>query len=113
MGAGIPEDRVDDRFFQQADLFAKLSRALEPSAPLSPNPIWVERYTAAWGRISNAGRFTMFDEAEGGRRGFEAYARGRTLAWRQDRPPGHAALERRIHAQRAIHQDTRNRGREG
>ena len=81
LGRGVSQGKVDTRFFQQSDLFPKLKTAIETDRLLSPNPIWVDRYTKAWGILRKTGQVTVFDETSDGKKGYHIYLSGRHLRW--------------------------------
>jgi hypothetical protein len=105
LGRGAPRGRVDERFFDQADLFRKLADALEPGGALTPHPIWVEDYSQQRRDVSTLNRIVIFDERDGGRRGFAVSLAGPELHWLAEAPAERLGLESRIHAQRAVHQE--------
>lgn len=70
IGRGIPRGRIDDRFFQQSDLLARLDDLANPAAELSRIPMLVER-KARLERTANGWRkidpnFLLFFPAEAG-----------------------------------------------
>jgi hypothetical protein len=106
IGAGVPRDVVDDRFFQQADLLRMLDRAIRPELPLSPFALWVERYVFVYGVASNASNLEVFEAGNQARQGFRLNLRGAEIEWIA-RPPDAIAIERAVHRQRALQQANR------
>jgi lipoteichoic acid synthase len=106
IGAGVPQDAVDDRLFQQADLLRKLDRAVQPGVELSPFVVWVERYVCCMGIASNASNLEVFDASDGARQTFRLRLRGAEIEW-LERPPNALAVERAVHRQRALQQAAR------
>ena len=106
IGKGIPENVVDDRLFQQADLLRLLDRLPDPSADLSPFAVWVERYTYVLGVAANASRVEIFAPDDQGRRGYQLNLKGAEIEWIN--PPRNAvAIEGAIHRQRVAQQAQR------
>lgn len=108
IGAGVEPGGIDERWFQQADLLRYLPRIWQPERPLSPHPVWVERYNRIYGRVESINRFGVFDQADGGRTLLPVQVLGTELAWAGQRPGEHRAIEARVHAQRSAHQFARN-----
>jgi lipoteichoic acid synthase len=106
IGAGVPQDMVDDRMFQQADLLRMLDRAVQPGVELSSFVVWVERYAFVFGVASNASNVEVFDAGNGARQAFRMRLRGAEIEW-LDRPPNALAVERAVHRQRALQQAAR------
>lgn len=104
VGKNIPNGKVDKRFFQQSDLLRKLSEIADTQKPLSPNPVWVERYTIVQGKREEAGNIMIFDEATEGKVGYAANLSGKHFNWLGDKPHNFEEIETRLHRQRAAHQ---------
>jgi hypothetical protein len=106
IGKGVPRDVVDDRLFQQADLFRMLNLAAQPQRRLSPFVLWTERYVLAYGLASNASRLEVFEPDSQARRAYSLSLRGTEIDWIT--PPAEAFnVERSIHRQRASQQEMR------
>ena len=105
IGTGIPEGRIDRRFYQQSDLFPKLKYIIEPEVALSPYPIWVERYTRAWGKLRNFGHLTIFEQASKGKIGYPLRFFGKNIEWLDKQPQAAVQIERDLHMLRAVFQD--------
>jgi hypothetical protein len=106
IGKGIPENVVDDRLFQQADLLRMLDRLPDPSATLSPFAVWVERYVYVFGVAANASRVEVFSPDDQGRHGYQLNLKGAEIEWIN--PPRNAvAVEGAIHRQRVAQQAQR------
>ncbi len=108
IGQDYPRGRIDDRFFQQADLLRMLARINQPDLPLSPHPIWVERYNRKYGHIELIDNLGIFAEADQGRHEYRIRIPGNRTEWLGERPEFARQLEIRIHAQRSQHQHRRN-----
>jgi hypothetical protein len=106
IGAGIPQDVVDDRLFQQADLLRMLDRVSQPGAALSPFAVWVERYVYVFGVASNASRLEVFEPEDQGQHGYTLRLRGAEIEWVTP-PPNALAIEGAIHRQRVAQQAQR------
>jgi hypothetical protein len=106
IGPGVPQDALDDRPFQQADLLRMLDRAVQPGVELSPFVVWSERYICCYGIASNASNLEVFDISNGARQAFRMRTRGAEIEW-LDRPPNALAVERAVHRQRAVQQAVR------
>ena len=104
VGRGIPHHGVDDRFLQQSDVFAKLDMLADLDKPLSPKPVMVEVFTLNRLNFDVMGSLQVFDEAEGGRTAYKAYAYGAQFRWLGEKPPWAETVEREVQMQRAIHQ---------
>lgn len=107
IGRGFPGGRIDDRFFQQSDLLRMLGRIEQPGVPLSPHPLWVERYNRKYGHIELIDTLGVFDEADQGRHEYRLRIPGDQIEWPGLRPPFARQLEQRIHAQQSRHQQRR------
>ena len=108
IGKGFPRGHADDRFFQQSDLLRMLGRIQQLDVPLSPYPVWVERYNRKYGRIELIDSLGVFDESGQGRREFRLKTRGNAIEWMDGKPGFSRELEARIHAQRSLHQQIRS-----
>ena len=106
IGKDIPEDVVDDRWFQQADLLRMLDRLPDRSADLSPYAVWVERYEHVLGVAANASRVEIFAPADQGRRGYDLNLKGAEIEWINS-PRNAVAIEGTIHRQRVAQQAQR------
>ncbi len=106
IGKGVPRDRVDDRWLQQADLLRMLDRVLQPDSALSPFALWVERYVFVFGIASNASHLQVFVPDDGGREAFRLNLLGPWIEW-LSRPRLARDIERAIHRQRALQQVSR------
>lgn len=107
IGSGYRRGRIDDRFFQQSDLLRMLGRIKQPDIPLSPHPVWVERYNRKYGHIELIDSLGIFDEADQGRHEYRIRVPGDRIEWLEQRPPFARQVEYRIHAQRSRHQRQR------
>jgi hypothetical protein len=100
---------IDERFFQQSDLLRLLGSIHESAAALSPHPVWVERYNRKYGRIELINNLSVFDEADQGRTGYRLKVPGNHIYWPGEKPGFARAVETRIHIQRSLHQQARQR----
>src|SRR5665811_1737245 len=66
IGDGYEAGGIDERFFQQSDLLRMLGRIKQAEVPLSPHPVWVERYNRKYGRIELIDTLGVFDENDSG-----------------------------------------------
>jgi hypothetical protein len=107
IGKGFQGGRIDDRFFQQSDLLRMLGRINQPGLPLSPYPLWVERYNRKYGHIELIDSLAVFDEDDEGRHEYRLRVPGDRIEWTGRVPPFARKLELRIHAQRSMHQQKR------
>lgn len=108
IGEGFEAGGIDDRFFQQSDLLRMLGKTLAADSPLSPQPIWVERYNRKFGRIELIDSISVFDEADHGRHEYQLKMPGNRIMWLDTKPEFSRRVETHIHAQRSLHQQTRN-----
>ena len=108
LGDHVRPGRIDQRWFQQADLLRYLPRIVKPGLPLSPMPIWVERYNRIYGKVESINRFSVFNASNDGREEFPVKVLGTEISWTGARPNGYRAVEARVHAQRSAHQFVRN-----
>jgi lipoteichoic acid synthase len=106
IGTGVPRDRVDDRWLQQADLLRMLDRVPVPDAALSPFALWVERYVFVFGVAANASHLQVFVPDDGGREAFRLNLLGPWIDW-LSRPRLARDIERAVHRQRALQQVSR------
>jgi len=81
-----------------------LGRIGQPGAPLSPHPLWVERYNRKYGHIELIDDLVVFDEADQGRLAYRLMVPGDRIEWSGRKPPFARQLELQIHAQRSMHQ---------
>jgi len=107
IGGGLPRGRTDDRFFQQSDLLRLLGRLNKAGIPLSPHPIWVERYNRKYGHIELIDSLGVFDEADQGHHEYRINDAGDRIEWTGPKPPFARKVEYQIHAQRSRHQQKR------
>jgi len=107
IGKDFPGGRFDDRFFQQSDLLRMLGRIDQPGVPLSPHPLWVERYNRKYGHIELIDDLVVFDEADQGRHAYRLRLSGDRIEWTARKPPFARQFELQIHAQRSTHQQKR------
>jgi lipoteichoic acid synthase len=107
VGRGFQGGLIDERFFQQSDLLRMLGRINQPGVPLSPHPLWVERYNRKYGHSELIDNLGVFDEADRGRHEYLLRVPGDRIEWTGGKPPFARALELRIHAQRSMHQQKR------
>jgi len=107
IGKDFPGGRVDDRFFQQSDLLRMLGRIDQTGVPLSPHPLWVERYNRKYGHIELIDSLVVFDEADLGRHAYRLRVPGDRIEWIGRKPPFARQIGQRIHAQRSMHQQKR------
>ena len=108
IGKAYPGGTIDNRFFQQSDLLRMLGKIKLREARLSPQAIWVERYNRKYGRIELIDRLSVFDEADLGRYEYRLKVPGNKIEWLGKKPGFSRRVEARIHAQRSLHQRTRN-----
>ena len=108
IGNEYPAGKIDERFFQQSDLLRMLGRITQVDTPLSPQPIWVERYNRKFGRIELIDSVSVFDEADHGRHEYRLRAPGNRIMWLDQKPEFSRRLETHIHAQRSFHQKMRS-----
>ncbi len=104
IGPHYRPDTTDTRFFQQADLLRYLGKIPFADAPLSPHPIWVERYNRKYGHIELIDNLGIFDETDQGRREYRLKMSGSRIQWQTEKPPFAREITTRIHAQRSLHQ---------
>ena len=105
IGKGIKKNKLDARFFQQSDLFPMLNRAITTEENLSPNPIWVERFTKLYSSENQYGNILIFSERDHGKRGKPIRLNGNSLYWQVNKPRDSQSIENHIHLHRAIAQD--------
>ncbi|HEY5776381.1 MAG TPA: sulfatase-like hydrolase/transferase [Xanthomonadales bacterium] len=108
IGRDYPRGRIDDRFFQQSDLLRMLGKIQKEGIPLSPHPIWVERYNRKYGHIELIDSLGVFDEADQGRHEYRVKVSGNRIEWLDGRPGFARQVESQIHGQRSLHQRKRN-----
>lgn len=108
IGNSYPGGVIDTRFFQQSDLLRMLGRIQQADVRLSPQPIWVERYNRKYGRIELIDSLSVFDEADNGRYEYRLKVLGNRIEWQGEKPVFSRRVEARIHAQRSLHQYTRD-----
>ncbi len=108
IGKDYPRGRIDERFFQQSDLLRMLGKINQLDIPLSPHPVWVERYNRKYGHIELINNLSIFDEANQGRHEYRIKVPGNRIEWLDERPEFARQVELRIHAQRSLHQQKRN-----
>jgi hypothetical protein len=108
IGNSFTKGEIDERFFQQSDLLRMLGNIAVNKSPLSPNPIWVERYNRKYGRIELINNLSVFDETDQGRREYRVRVPGNQLEWLDERPVFAQRIETGIHSQRSLHQKVRN-----
>ncbi len=108
IGNEYPSGEIDERFFQQSDLLRMLGKINQTDTPLSPQPIWVERYNRKFGRIELIDSLSVFDEADHGRHEYRLQAPGNRIIWLEQKPVFSRRLETHIHAQRSLHQQVRS-----
>lgn len=108
IGNEYPAGEIDERFFQQSDLLRMLGEIKQADTPLSPQPIWVERYNRKFGRIKMIDSLSVFDEADHGRHEYRLRAPGNRIMWLEEKPEFARRLETHIHAQRSLHQKMRS-----
>ncbi len=107
IGPGYPRGVLDGRYFQQADLLRMLERVQQPDAPLSPQPIWVERYNRKFGKIELIDKLSVFDQADDGRVEYRLKIPGNSIEWLDGKPDFAREVESRVHIQRSQHQRNR------
>lgn len=108
IGKNYPRGVIDERFFQQSDLLRMPARISKPETPLSPQPVWVERYNRKYGRVERIDRFSVYDQQNRGRREYPLKMLGNRIEWLQEKPTFFRSVEARTHAQRSLHQQIRN-----
>ncbi len=108
IGKEYPAGVIDERFLQQSDLLRMLGKINQTDAPLSPQPIWVERYNRKFGRIELSDNLSVFDEADHGRHEYRLQVPGNRVIWLEQKPGFSRFLETHIHAQRSLHQQMRS-----
>lgn len=111
IGNGYPDGQIDDRFFQQSDLLRKLGKIEKTEMPLSPHPIWVERYNRKYGRIELINNLSVFSEADQGRFEYRMVVPGNRIEWLEVKPSFARQVETGIHAQRSRHQQMRSKSK--
>ena len=107
LGNDYPRGLIDRRFFQQSDLLRLLGKIHQPGTPLSPHPIWVERYNRKYGRMELINSLRVFDEADQGRRAYQLEMPGNRIEWLDEKPEFARQVETRVHIQRSLHQQRR------
>ena len=107
IGNDYAVNTIDDRFFQQSDLLRMLGILSQPEIPLSPHPIWVERYNRKYGRIELKDNLSVFDQADDGRYEYQLSISGNHIEWIGDAPEFVRDIELQIHRQRSQHQSLR------
>lgn len=107
IGNDFPAGEIDERFFQQSDLLRMLWNIKQPDTPLSPQPVWVERYNRKFGRIELIDSLSIFDEADHGRHEYRLRVPGNRIMWLEQKPGFARDMESHIHAQRSLHQRIR------
>jgi len=107
IGKGYRPGDIDERFFQQSDLLRMLGQINQTETPLSPRPVWVERYNRKFGRIELIDSLSVFDEADHGRHEYRLRTPGNRIMWLEKKPEFARRLETHIHAQRSHHQKIR------
>ena len=107
IGNNYPRGVIDERFFQQSDLLRMLGRIHDSKGPLSPHPLWVERYNRKYGRIELINSLTVFDETDQGLNGYRITMPGNLIQWPDGKPGFAREVETRIHVQRSNHQRVR------
>ncbi|MGA9572506.1 MAG: sulfatase-like hydrolase/transferase [Lysobacterales bacterium] len=108
IGEGFPRGLIDERFFQQSDLLRMLGIIDQRDIPLSPHPIWVERYNRKYGHIELIDSLGVFDEADQGHHEYHVVTHGSRMEWLDGKPAFSRELETRIHRQRSLHQHKRS-----
>lgn len=108
IGKNYAQGGIDDRFLQQSDLLRRLARLKQADAPLSPHPIWVERYNRKYGRVEYMDRLSVFDQQNEGRQEYRLKVLGKHIEWLGEKPAFARSIETRIHTQRSLHQKIRN-----
>lgn len=111
IGDGYEAGGIDERFFQQSDLLRMLGRIKQAEVPLSPHPVWVERYNRKYGRIELIDTLGVFDENDSGLHEYRLKAPGNRIEWIGEKPAFSRQVEIRLHAQRSSHQKTRTAGK--
>lgn len=101
VGSGIPENVVDDRLFQQCDLFRMLERVTDSNAPLSSFAVFVERYTQYYTSTTAYGQLRVFDQ-EGIM--YPARVRFRNFNWIDRKPENGDMIANWVHGFRALNQ---------
>ena len=107
IGSGYEPGRIDERFFQQSDLLRMLARIRQREKPLTPQPLWVERYNRKFGHAELIDRLSVFDEADLGRHEYRLKVSANDIEWLDGKPEFARQVEARIHAQRSRHQQIR------
>ncbi len=107
IGKEYPPATIDERFFQQSDLLRMLGLIKQQNGPLSPYPIWVERYNRKYGRIELIDKLGVFDEADQGQQEYRLNMAGNRIEWLGEKPGFARKLETAIHTQRSLHQAKR------
>ncbi len=95
VGPGITKGVIDDRYFQQADLFSKLKLIQNPDAALSPVSFFLD---------APPHKLLVIDEAQPSKNGYNVNLSGTHLSWEGARPENYLQIEFEIHKQRALSQ---------
>jgi hypothetical protein len=85
-----------------------LGKIQQVGIPLSPHPIWVERYNRKYGHIELIDSLGVFDESDQGRYEYRIKVSGNRIEWLDGRPGFARQVESQIHGQRSLHQQKRN-----
>lgn len=107
IGKEYPPATIEERFFQQSDLLRMLGEIQQQNGPLSPYPVWVERYNRKYGRIEFIDKLGVFDEADQGQQEYRLNIPGNRIEWLGEKPGFSRTLETAIHTQRSRHQANR------
>lgn len=102
-GVGVPSNRLDGRFFSQADLFAMLSDAIsEPGKSLSSDSIWVDNHN----KTTSVVKLKFFDQNSAPNQVPELEIDGITITSKNKRIPAEKTdnLAKRVERQRAAFQ---------
>lgn len=104
LGAGIPKGVIDNRFFQQADLFRRFDDIKNLSKPLSQWAVFVDHYSRLVWQDSPSGNLVVYRPSENGIDSFAATVNGTCFNWTGAKPPEFEKIERTIQVERALHQ---------
>jgi len=97
VGPGVTSGAINSRSFQQADLFTRLDKVLEPESPLTVYPIFLD---------DPPKDYIVFqrEQAKADFNGYLFHLRGTELQWKGTVPTNAKKLEFEVHHQRALSQ---------
>ena len=100
IGSGIAKNLIDDRLFQQSDLFPNLADISDSKLTLSEDAIFIT-WTGSRFKDTREGNLVFFDSKSGLEKGFPASVFGREFIWKEQPAPDWQKKEHYIHAIRA------------